>query len=44
MSELAAGDPPIIPRRTSLGLMFDPMTLELGEETIVARRLRALLA
>src|SRR5713101_5461353 len=42
MSELAAGDPPIIPRRTSLGLMFDPMTLELGEETIVARRLRAL--
>jgi len=44
MSELAAGDPPIIPRRTSLGLMFDPMTLEPGEDSIVARRLRALLA
>ena len=43
MSELAAGDPPIIPRRTSLGLMFDPMTLEPGEEAVVARRLRALL-
>jgi L-seryl-tRNA(Ser) seleniumtransferase len=43
MAELAAGDPPIIPRRTSLGLMFDPMTLEPGEETVIGQRLRALL-
>jgi uncharacterized pyridoxal phosphate-dependent enzyme len=42
--ELAAGDPPIVPRRTSLGVMFDPMTLQPGEEAVIAYRLRALLA
>jgi hypothetical protein len=44
MAELAAGEPPIIPRRTRLGLMFDPMTLEPGEEAVVAGQLRSLLA
>jgi hypothetical protein len=42
--ELSTGDPPIVPRRTNLGVMFDPMTLEPGEEAVVARRLRSLLA
>src|SRR5438034_1007187 len=41
---LAGGDPPIVPRRTRRGVMFDPMTLEPGEETVIARRLHALLA
>jgi hypothetical protein len=41
--ELAAGEPPIVPRRTRLGVMFDPMTLEPGEEAVIARRLRELL-
>jgi uncharacterized pyridoxal phosphate-dependent enzyme len=43
VQELAAGDPPIIPRRTRLGVLFDPMTLEPGEEAVVAQRLRDLL-
>ena len=43
MGALAAGDPSIIPRRTRIGVMFDPMTLEPGEEETVARQLRALL-
>jgi L-seryl-tRNA(Ser) seleniumtransferase len=42
--ELAAGEPPIVPRRTNLGVMFDPMTLEPGEEAVIAGRLRELLA
>jgi uncharacterized pyridoxal phosphate-dependent enzyme len=42
--ELATGDPPIVPRRTNRGVMFDPMTLEPGEEDVVAHRLRRLLA
>jgi hypothetical protein len=41
--ELEAGDPPIMTRRTSLGVMFDPMTLEPGEEDLIAHRLRDLL-
>jgi uncharacterized pyridoxal phosphate-dependent enzyme len=41
--ELEAGDPPIVTRRTGLGMMFDPMTLEPGEEELIARRLRELL-
>jgi L-seryl-tRNA(Ser) seleniumtransferase len=40
---LREGDPPIVPRPTSLGVMFDPMTMEPGEEAIVARRLQELL-
>lgn len=40
---LETGEPPILPRRTSLGVMFDPMTLEPGEEAVIAGRLRALL-
>jgi hypothetical protein len=43
VSALIEGDPPIVPRPTSLGVMFDPMTMEPGEEEIVARRLRKLL-
>jgi L-seryl-tRNA(Ser) seleniumtransferase len=42
--ELASGDPPIVTRRSSRGIMFDPMTLEPGEERIIAQRLQALLA
>jgi uncharacterized pyridoxal phosphate-dependent enzyme len=41
--ELEAGDPPIMTRRTRLGVMFDPMTLEPGEEDLIAHRLRDLL-
>jgi L-seryl-tRNA(Ser) seleniumtransferase len=40
---LATGDPPIMVRRTSLGVMFDPMTLEPGEEDAIATRLREVL-
>jgi L-seryl-tRNA(Ser) seleniumtransferase len=40
---LDAGAPAIVARPTSFGVMFDPMTMEPGEEAIVARRLRELL-
>jgi L-seryl-tRNA(Ser) seleniumtransferase len=40
---LATGDPAIMVRPTSLGLMFDPMTLEPGEEYAIAKRLREVL-
>jgi L-seryl-tRNA(Ser) seleniumtransferase len=40
---LQEGEPGVVPRPTSLGVMFDPMTLEPGEEAIVARRLREVL-
>ena len=43
IQELAAGEPPIVSRRTSLGIMFDPMTLEPGEQELIARRLREVL-
>ena len=40
---LRTGDPPIVIRRSSNGIVADPMTLRSGEEEIVGRRLREVL-
>ena len=43
ISELWNGEPRIAIRRTGSGVLVDPMTLQRGEERIVATRLRAAL-
>ncbi|MDP6039703.1 MAG: hypothetical protein QGG64_14225, partial [Candidatus Latescibacteria bacterium] len=44
MQALREGDPAIVVRRSGKGVMIDPMTMQAGEEDIVAARLREVLA
>ena len=41
---LRDGDPPVVIRKVARGVLVDPMTMQPGEESIVAQRLRAALA
>lgn len=43
MKALRAGDPPIVVRRSATGILVDPMTMQPGEEAVVARRLKEVL-
>ena len=43
MRALLDGDPPVVIRKANRGILVDPMTMQPGDETIVARRLRAVL-
>ena len=43
MRALQEGEPPVVIRRAARGVLVDPMTMQPGEELIVAQRLRAAL-
>jgi uncharacterized pyridoxal phosphate-dependent enzyme len=43
LAVLADGDPPVVLRKVATGILIDPMTMQPGDEVVVAERLKAAL-